>query len=76
MFDLCFSTLGYVDYFKYVYAYGMCTLMFANEIKNKKCLIWQKTSATKLDTSIDAIYSLILHKKVTVVLNVNDWRNF
>lgn len=39
MFDLCFSTLGYVDYFTYVYAYGMCKLMFANKIKNKKCLI-------------------------------------
>lgn len=36
MFDMCLSTLGYVDYFTYVYAYGMCTLMFANEIKNKK----------------------------------------
>lgn len=38
MFDLCLLTFGYVDYFTYVYAYGMCTLMFANEIKIKNVL--------------------------------------
>lgn len=39
MFDLCLSTLGYVDFFfTNAYAYGMCMLMFANEIEIKNVL--------------------------------------
>lgn len=48
MFDLCFFIFGYVDYFKYVYVYGMCMLMFVNEIKNKKMFYLIKDFCNKI----------------------------